>query len=98
MVDVGHCLISNEEPADVIRAAGAQLGYIHFDDNDGREDLHWALLNGCLTEAQIAASIEALREIGYQRPLCLELNPTPHSAANCCGMSPTRSLSSRARL
>ena len=82
LLDVGHCLISSEEPADAIRAAGPQLGYIHFDDNDGCEDLHWPLLSGRLTESQIEDSIVALREIGYQRPLCLELNPTADSAAS----------------
>src|SRR5262249_9242907 len=29
LLDVGHCLISKEEPAEVVRRAGAKLGYVH---------------------------------------------------------------------
>ena len=80
LVDVGHCLISREEPADAVRLAGKRLGYIHFDDNDGREDLHWALLAGRLLESQIESTIQALRDVGYKRTLCLEFNAAPDSA------------------
>ena len=76
LIDVGHCLISREDPAEAVLIAGKRLGYVHFDDNDGVEDLHWGLLKGCLTEAQLAATINALRGIGYDRTLCLEFNPT----------------------
>src|SRR5262249_9239682 len=34
LLDVGHCLISKEDPAQVIDQAKASLGYVHFDDND----------------------------------------------------------------
>ena len=74
LLDVGHCLISNEEAATVIVDAADSLGYVHFDDNDGREDLHWALLDGKLTEDQIRRAIEALRQTGYDAAVCLELN------------------------
>jgi len=82
LIDVGHCLISREEPADAIRSAGERLGYIHFDDNDGHQDLHWGLLAGCLTEGQIETTIKALQEAGYQRTLCLEFLATPDSTEN----------------
>ena len=82
LIDVGHCLISKEEPADAIRSAAERLGYVHFDDNDGHEDLHWGLLTGCLTEPQIAASIQALKDTGYDRPLCLEFFATSDSREN----------------
>ena len=79
---MGHCLISNEDPAAAVREAGDRLGYIHFDDNDGREDLHWGLLQGCLTERQIAETIDALRGINFSGPLCLEFLPTDESEQN----------------
>lgn len=76
LVDVGHCLISREDPAEVIRAAGPRLGYIHFDDNDGVGDLHWPLLTGQLTQPVLAETLAALVEVQYDGHLCLELNPT----------------------
>ena len=75
LIDVGHCLISREDPAEAVRIAGERLGYIHFDDNDGVDDLHWGLLKGRLMESQIASTIDALKSVGYERTLCLEFNP-----------------------
>jgi sugar phosphate isomerase/epimerase len=75
LVDVGHCLISREDPATVIASAGDRLGYIHFDDNDGISDLHWPLLTGELREDQLRSAMQVACEVGYQGALCLELNP-----------------------
>src|SRR5205085_4210790 len=50
LLDVGHCLISREEPSRAVAQAGAFIGYVHFDDNDGVNDVHWPLLTGRLTE------------------------------------------------
>jgi sugar phosphate isomerase/epimerase len=75
LLDVGHCLISGEDAADVVRRAGERLGYVHLDDNDGAGDLHWPLFTGRLTEQQVADTIKALQEIGYRDALSLELNP-----------------------
>lgn len=76
LIDVGHCLISGEDAAAAVTAAGKRLGYLHFDDNDGVDDLHWALLDGRLTEAQIAAVLGAQESAAYDGALCIELNPT----------------------
>jgi sugar phosphate isomerase/epimerase len=75
LLDVGHCLISKEDPAQVIDRARASLGYIHFDDNDGVSDAHWPLLTGRLTLASLEAVAAALRRISYRGALSLELNP-----------------------
>ncbi|HEY7328152.1 MAG TPA: sugar phosphate isomerase/epimerase [Gemmataceae bacterium] len=75
LLDVGHCLISREDAADVIRRAGERLGYVHLDDNDGAGDLHWPLLTGSLKQRQLADALAALREMRYQGALALELNP-----------------------
>ena len=75
LVDVGHCLISGEEPAQAVYDAGRWLGYVHFDDNDGQEDHHWPLLTGRLTEKQIHDIIQALKARGYPGGLGLELHP-----------------------
>ncbi len=82
LLDVGHCLISSEDAAAVVKRAGQRLGYVHLDDNDGVGDLHWPLLGGRLTEQQLADTMTALREMGYRGALSLELNPAnPNPAA-----------------
>ncbi len=75
LVDLGHCLISREDPAAVIAQAGPRLGYAHFDDNDGQGDLHWPLLTGRLTIKALGATLQALPAAGYRGALALELNP-----------------------
>jgi D-psicose/D-tagatose/L-ribulose 3-epimerase len=76
LIDTGHCLMTREDAADVVRRAGARLGYVHCDDNDGVGDLHWPLLTGRLTRDGLGALGAALRSVGYRGPLSLELNPT----------------------
>jgi sugar phosphate isomerase/epimerase len=75
LLDIGHCLISAEDAADVVSRAGARLGYVHCDDNDGAGDLHWPLLTGRLTAEAMRTLGLALRSAGYRGPLALELNP-----------------------
>jgi sugar phosphate isomerase/epimerase len=76
LLDTGHCLMTGEDMAGVARAAGARLGYVHCDDNDGVSDLHWPLLAGRLTRDGLRALGAALRSVGYRGPLSLELKPT----------------------
>jgi sugar phosphate isomerase/epimerase len=83
LLDVGHCLISGENAADIVARAGKRLGYIHFDDNDGVGDLHWPLLTGRLTEDALRDVLAALRTCDYGAALTLELNaanPDPVAA------------------
>jgi sugar phosphate isomerase/epimerase len=83
LLDIGHCLITQEDAARVVAAAGNRLGYVHFDDNDGAGDLHWPLLEGRLTEGVLSAVLAALRAADYRAALALELNPhhgTPEQA------------------
>jgi D-psicose/D-tagatose/L-ribulose 3-epimerase len=75
LLDTGHCLMTREDAAEVVRRAGARLGYVHCDDNDGAGDLHWPLLAGRLTRDGLGALGAALRSVGYRGPLSLELNP-----------------------
>jgi sugar phosphate isomerase/epimerase len=76
LLDVGHCLISGEEPAEMVRQAGERLAYVHLDDNDGVGDLHWPLLTGRLTPDHLRRLKRALDETGYTGGLALELNPS----------------------
>jgi sugar phosphate isomerase/epimerase len=75
LLDVGHCLLSNEDAASVVHRAGAQLAYVHLDDNDGIGDLHWPLFTGRLTTAQLTPTLRALCDIRYAGALCLEYSP-----------------------
>lgn len=75
LFDLGHAQISAEDPAALIRRAGARLGYVHLDDNDGRQDLHLGLLDGVLTEEHLRQTFAALEEVQYQGPVSLELHP-----------------------
>jgi sugar phosphate isomerase/epimerase len=74
LLDLGHCLISKEDPAGAVRQAGARLGYVHVDDNDGQGDLHWPLLTGALTEATLTEFLASLRTAAYEGAVSLELN------------------------
>jgi sugar phosphate isomerase/epimerase len=74
LLDIGHCSISGENAPEAIREAGSELGYVHFDDNDGVNDLHWPLLQGQYTREKLEGVIAALRDIGYDGALSLELN------------------------
>ncbi len=81
LLDVGHCQISGEEPAAAVRRAGARLAYVHFDDNDGVGDVHWPLLTGRLTEAGVRDVFTALRAVGYDGGLAIELHPATPDVA-----------------
>jgi sugar phosphate isomerase/epimerase len=78
LLDSGHCLISREDPAAVVRQAGRRLGHVHLDDNDGQADLHWPLLAGRLTRDALAAILAELAAQGYRGSVVLEFNPHNH--------------------
>jgi sugar phosphate isomerase/epimerase len=75
LLDIGHCLISDEDPVQAVLMAGAQLGYVHFDDNDSVSDLHWPLLTGRLTAEMLDALLNVLDTDEYDGGVALELNP-----------------------
>ncbi len=75
LLDLGHLQISSEDPVDVIECAGEQLGYVHLDDNDGKGDLHLPLLHGVMQEADLERTFAALRTVGYEDAVSLELSP-----------------------
>lgn len=75
LFDLGHIQLSKEDPAAVIKAAGERLCYVHLDDNDGKGDLHWSLLDGVMTQESLQQTFAALDEIGYKGAISLELSP-----------------------
>ncbi len=94
LLDVGHCLISGEDPAAVVRAAGERLSYIHLDDYDGCSDLHWPLLTGRLTEAGLREFGAALRMLRFRGGIALELNPMVPTAAE--NLAASKAIAQRA--
>lgn len=80
LLDIGHCLISEEDPAQAIVQAGDDLGYVHLDDNDSVGDVHWPLLTGRLTSDLLEAVLATLQLGAYDGAVALELssaNPDP---------------------
>ena len=75
LMDSGHLQLSSEDPTAVIDQAGDRLGYVHLDDNDGQDDLHWALCDGVLTRTALRALLVALANSPYAGPVSLELHP-----------------------
>ena len=75
LFDSGHIQMAGEDPSDIIRKAGSKLGYVHFDDNDGENDLHWSLLDGVMTSQDLTKTFQALHDIGYDGAVSLELSP-----------------------
>ena len=75
LLDVGHAQMTNEAIPAAIRRAGDRLCYVHLDDNDGVGDLHWALLDGVMTEQTLVDTFSTLREVGYGGNVSLEISP-----------------------
>jgi sugar phosphate isomerase/epimerase len=74
LLDIGHLLITGEDPTGVIESAGDRLGYVHLDDNDGEGDLHLSLLDGVMEQSFLDTTFAALEGIGYNGAVSLELN------------------------
>ncbi len=72
LLDVGHCVIAGEDPAAAVEACGKRLGYVHFDDNDGKGDLHLALTDGVLTAETIRETLAAVAASPYEGPVAVE--------------------------
>ena len=83
LVDLGHLLLTGEDPAGTVRMLGKRTGYVHIDDNDGKADRHFGLLEGVLTAGQLQSFLDALVEVEYDAPLGAEISnalPSPVSS------------------
>jgi len=67
LLDTGRALLAREELSEIIRAAGVRLGYVQVNDNNGRRDRQWALLDGKLKEADLVQMLDALSQVGPWR-------------------------------
>ena len=73
LLDLGHLLLTGEDPAATIRMLGDRLGYVHVDDNDGLSDVHYGLLEGVLSERALYNFLDALAGSNYAGPLAIEI-------------------------
>ena len=73
LLDLGHLLLTGEDPADTVRMLGDRLGYVHVDNNDGLSDVHYGLLEGVLSERALHGFLDALAGSGYDGPLAIEI-------------------------
>ena len=78
LLDVGHCLIAGEDPAAAVEACGERLGYVHFDDNDGKGDLHLALTDGVLTAETISETLAAVAASTHEGPVAVAVEGHLH--------------------
>lgn len=83
LFDSGHIQMADEDPYDIISKAGSKLGYVHLDDNDGVNDLHWSLLDGVMEMQDLETIFKALHQIEYSGSISLELSanlPSPRQS------------------
>lgn len=77
-LDTGHCLASNEcEPEDAIRKMRDKIGTVAVEDM--RRGVHEHLFFG-EGEMNIAGILAALKEINYEKLICVELSRHSHQA------------------
>jgi sugar phosphate isomerase/epimerase len=74
LLDIGHTILSREKPWEIVAAAGPKLGYVQMNDNDGKKDRHWALLDGRLTCEELSKTLDALNLAKYEGTLGLQLS------------------------
>jgi sugar phosphate isomerase/epimerase len=83
LLDLGHMPLVGEDIPATVRMLGDRIGYVHVDDNDGKSDRHFGLLEGVIRPAALYAFLDALAGTPYRGPLAIELNkalPNPVSS------------------
>ena len=77
-LDLGHCNLCGSSPEAMIRAFADRLHHIHLHDNNGQADLHLPPGTGTI---DWPAVMQALREVGYDGTITLEIfSPDPDYA------------------
>ncbi len=72
-LDIGHCLLTDHAPADMIRALGHKhLHALHVHDNDGIADFHELPFQPRHAKVDWESVTDALAEIDYDGELTLE--------------------------
>ena len=72
LIDVGHLNMTNEDPTTAIMNTD-KLYHVHFDNNDGKNDLHTPLDVGTMPISNLEKAIKALKQKKYDGYYSLEL-------------------------
>lgn len=78
-LDVGHCLVTGDLPVDAqVRALAPRLVHVHLDDIAGGVHEHRMFGEG---ELDLAATLGALAEVGFEGMAAVELSRDSHRGA-----------------
>ncbi len=83
LVDLGHIPLFGEDVVEVVRSLGDRIGYVHIDDNNGKSDSHFGLMEGKLPARSLYRFFDALAGGPYRGPVAIELSsvlPSPVSS------------------
>jgi len=77
-LDTGHCLVTGErEPQAAVREFAVELGTVTIEDMRRGEHVHLPFGEG---DMDVPAVLAALREVGFDRLVCVELSRDAHRA------------------
>lgn len=79
-LDTGHANLfdySGNRLTDLIERFGDRIGHLHFSDNSGRSDDHWAIGKGTISFTKL---IKRIRATGYDDSLTLEIFENDHQS------------------
>ena len=77
-LDTGHCIVTGErDPADAVRHFAAHLGTVSIEDMKRGVHVHLPFGEG---DMDIPGILGALREVGFDRLVCVELSRESHRA------------------
>ena len=77
-LDLGHCMVSQDvEPEDAVIAQAHRLGTVHIEDMQRGVHKHLPFGEG---DMNLPAILGALRQVGFDRLVCVELSSDSHRA------------------
>ena len=77
-LDTGHCLVTQDvEPADAVRRWASRLGTVAIEDMRRGDHTHLPFGEG---DMDVASVLTALRDVGFERLVCVELSRESHRA------------------
>ena len=77
-LDLGHCMVSQDvEPEDAVIAQAHRLGTVHIEDMQRGVHKHLPFGEG---DMNLPAILAALRQVGFDRLVCVELSSDSHRA------------------
>ncbi|MDR1261887.1 MAG: sugar phosphate isomerase/epimerase [Oscillospiraceae bacterium] len=68
-LDTGHAMLFAQDQERAVKTLGSRLSALHLNDNDGRDDLHFAPYMGAVDWDAVAAGLKA---VSYPGALCFE--------------------------